>query len=44
MDAAIAAYLKEGQAMMTVMLIYTSGFLVVVASVPVATIMTVTRR
>ncbi len=30
--------------MMTVMLIYTSGFLVVVASVLVATIMTVTRR
>ncbi len=30
--------------MMTVMLIYTSGFLVIVASVLVATIMTVTRR
>jgi hypothetical protein len=43
-DAAITAYLKEEQAMMTVMLIYTSGFLVVVASVLVATIMTVTRR
>jgi hypothetical protein len=43
-DAAIAAYLKEEQAMMTVMLIYTSGFLVVVASVRVATIMAVTRR
>ena len=44
MDAAIAAYLKEEQAMMTVMLIYTSGFLVVVASVLVAMLMTVARR
>jgi hypothetical protein len=43
-DAAIAGYLKEEQAMMTVMLIYTSGFLVVVASVLVAVTMTVARR
>jgi hypothetical protein len=43
-DAAIAAYLKEEQAMMTVMLIYMSGFLVVVASVLVAMLMTVARR
>jgi hypothetical protein len=43
-DAEIAAYLNEEQAMMTVMLIYMSGFLVVVASVLVAMIMTVARR
>ena len=37
--------ISEGaQAMMTVMLIYTSGFLVVVASVLVAVTMTVARR
>jgi hypothetical protein len=43
MDAAPAAYLKE-QAMMTVMLIYTSGFLVIVAGVLVAMLKTVARR
>jgi hypothetical protein len=37
---AIAAYLKEEQATMTVMLIYMSGFLVVVATVLNVMIMT----
>jgi hypothetical protein len=37
--------ISEGaQAMMTVMLIYTSGFLVIVASVLVAMLKTVARR
>jgi hypothetical protein len=43
-DAASAAYLREEQAMLTVILIYTSGFLVVVASVLVAMNMTIARR
>lgn len=38
--AAIAAYLKEEQPMMTIVLIYMSGFLVVVATVLVAMIKT----
>jgi hypothetical protein len=39
--AAIAAYPKEEQTMMTIVLIYTSGFLAVVATVLVAMIKTV---
>jgi hypothetical protein len=41
--AAIAAYLQEEQTMLTIVLIYMSGFLVVVASVLVAMIKTVAR-
>ena len=44
MDAASAAYLREEQAMMTVILIYTFGFLVVVASALVAMNMALARR
>jgi len=40
----IAAYLKQGQSMITVKLICMSGFLVVVATVLVAMIMSVARR
>lgn len=41
--AAIAAYLQEEQTMLTIVLIYMSGFLVVVASVLVAMIKTVAQ-
>jgi hypothetical protein len=41
--AAIAAHLQEEQTMLTIVLIYMSGFLVVVASVLVAMIKTVAR-
>jgi hypothetical protein len=40
MAAAIAAYLKEEQTMLTIVLIYMSGFLAVVATVLVAMIKT----
>ncbi|MFL9913516.1 hypothetical protein [Paraburkholderia sp. RL17-337-BIB-A] len=41
--AAIAAYPKEEQTVMTIVLIYTSGFLAVVATALVAMIKTITR-
>jgi hypothetical protein len=43
-DAVMAAYQTKEQAMVTVMLIYMSGFLFAVASVLLAIIMTVARR